>query len=82
MAEQAQHNFTIFVNNQPFVTAEHLLTGAQVKILAGVPADYELFQVEGNNTVAVGDSQEVHIHEKAHFRAIPAGTFGSRDTST
>jgi|GEM_PF-1681438 len=68
--------FTIFVNNNPFITYEHKLTGAQIKTLAGVPADYELFEVKGDQTVPVGNDQEVHIHEGMHFRAIPAGTFG------
>ena len=73
--DQAQ--FTIFVNNNSFATHEHELTGGSIKSLAGVPADYELFQVKGDQTVAVGNEQLVHIHSNDHFRAIPAGTFGS-----
>ena len=68
--------FTIFVNNQEVSTDAHELTGAQIKDLANIPANYELFKVEGNTSVAVGNDQVVHIHEKEHFRAIPAGTFG------
>jgi hypothetical protein len=74
--EKSKSKFTIFVNNQPFETEEHQLTGAQVKQLAGIPSDYELFQVRGDHTVPVGNEEIVHIHEKLHFRAIPAGTFG------
>ncbi len=76
MQTHTEPTFTIFVNNQPYTTSEHQLTGSQIKSLAGVPADYELFKVEGANTVPVGNQEEVHIHEKLHFRAIPAGTFG------
>lgn len=76
MAESKTHEFTIFVNNQPFKTAAHELTGAEIKALAGVPADYELFEVHGSQTSPVGDSQKVHIHNDLHFRAIPSGTFG------
>src|ERR1043166_7319137 len=72
----SQATFTIFVNNRPFETHAHELTGSQVKQLASVPADYELFEVRGEQTVPVGNEEEVHIHEKLHFRAIPAGTFG------
>jgi hypothetical protein len=83
MAEgKSKAKFTIFVNNQEFQTAEHQLTGLAVKQLAGVPADYELFQVRGDQTVPVGDEEVVHIHEKMHFRAIPAGTFGSYGVTT
>jgi Multiubiquitin len=79
MAQPPQHEFTIFVNNQPFKTPAHELTGAEIKALAGVPTNYELFEVNGNQTSPVSDSQKVHIHENQHFRAIPSGTFGQRD---
>jgi hypothetical protein len=82
MAEDSKkHELTIFVNNQPFKTDKHELAGAQIKALAGVPADYELFEVQGGKTVAIGDNQEVHIHDGLHFRAIPSGTFGQRDAT-
>lgn len=74
--EKERPQFTIFVNNVVFTTQEHELTGTQIKSLASVPADYELFQVKGDQTVPVGNEEIVHIHNKMHFRAIPAGTFG------
>ncbi len=77
-----QHpQFTILVNNVEFTTSEHQLTGAQIKSLAGVPADYELFEVRGDQTVPVGNDEVLHIHNNMHFRAIPAGTFGLNDTA-
>lgn len=82
MSDKPNAKFEILVNNQPFTTSEHRLSGSQIKALAGVPADYELFEVKGDKTVTVGDSQEAQIHQKLHFRAIPAGTFGSRDASS
>ena len=66
----------IFVNNNEIQTDERSLTGAAIKSLATVPADYELFEVRGNHTVPIGNEQLVHIHQSQHFRAIPAGTFG------
>jgi hypothetical protein len=78
MANPQHPTFTILVNNNAFTTHEHSLTGAAIKALAQVPADYELFEVKGDQTIPVGNDQEVHIHEKMHFRAIPAGTFGKR----
>jgi hypothetical protein len=74
--------FTIFVNNNAVTTHEHELTGAQIKSLGSAPADYELFQVKGDQTVPVGNEQLVHIHNNEHFRAIPAGTFGSHDPTS
>lgn len=82
MAETKEHEFTIFVNNQPFKTTARELSGADIKALAGVPADYELFQINGNETSPVADGQKVHIHENQHFRAIPSGTFGKRDVAS
>lgn len=73
--------FTIFVNNNPYQTSEHELTGAQIKVLAGVPNDYELFHVKGDETVPVGNDQSIKIHDNEHFRAIPAGTFGMYDAT-
>lgn len=74
--------FTVFVNNIAFTTHDHELTGAQIKALAAVPADYELFQVKGDQTVPIGNEEIVHIHNNMHFRAIPAGTFGHYDITT
>ena len=74
--------FTFFVNNQEFHTSEHVLTGSRIKELAAVPPDYELFQVRGSETVPVGNEEVVHMHEDLHFRAIPAGTFGSDGVTT
>jgi hypothetical protein len=74
--------FSIFVNNISFTTHDHELSGAQIKALANVPADYELFQVQGDHTVPIGNEQVVHLHNNDHFRAIPAGTFGCNDFTT
>jgi len=74
--------FNIFVNNKEFQTEAHELTGSQIKQLAGIPADYELFEVRGDQTVPVGNEQTVHIHDNLHFRAIPAGTFGNMNART
>ena len=61
--DKSNAQFTIFVNNQPFETDKHQLTGAQLKQLAAIPSDYELFQVRGDQTVPVGNEEEIHIHE-------------------
>jgi hypothetical protein len=70
---------TIFVNNKELTTIERELTGAQIKALAGVPGEYELFQVKGDQTVPIGNDEVVKVHNNEHFRAIPAGTFGHHD---
>jgi hypothetical protein len=77
MADDQAHAITLFVNNQRFKTTEQELAGAQIKSLAGIPSDYELFHVEGTNSLPVGDAQRVRLHSGEHFRAIPSGTFGN-----
>ncbi len=74
--------FTIFVNNKPLRTSEHSLTGNQLKQLAGVPSDNELFVEVGKETRAIGPDEVVHLHEGQRFRAIPPGTFGATVAST
>jgi len=69
--------FTIFVNNKEFQTSEHELSGSAIKALTGIPPEYELFEVKGDKTEPVGNDQVVHVHNNMHFRAIPAGTFGT-----
>ncbi len=82
MPNHAKPEFTFYVNNKPVQTTEHELTGTAIKTLAQVPADYELFEVKGDQSVPVGPDQVVHIHENEHFRAIPAGTFGQHAATT
>ena len=74
--------FEIFVNNQRLTTSATQLTGAQIKQLARVPDNYELFLVHGNDSQPVADSQSVEIKNGEHFRAIPPGTFGKYDVAS
>ena len=75
-ASPGHPTFTVIVNNVEYTTSAHTLTGLQIKELAGIPADYELFELKGSTTDPVSNTDEVHIHNKITFRAIPAGTFG------
>jgi hypothetical protein len=72
-----KHEFTIFVNNKRFKTTQTEMTGDQIKALAAVPLNYELFRLEGDKSIPVGPTEEVKIKDGEHFRAIPPGTFGS-----
>ena len=69
--------FEIFVNNKRFTTSSAQLTGDQIKQLASIPKDYELYLVHGNDSQPIGPTQNVDIKNGEHFRAIPPGTFGS-----
>jgi hypothetical protein len=67
---------TFTVNNQPFTTSSHELTGLEIKTLAGLPPDYELFAIKGAKSTPVANDDRVRLHKGEEFRAIPAGTFG------
>jgi hypothetical protein len=77
MDTKHEHEITIFINNKAFQTDKKEMTGLEIKALAGVPADYELFLEKGDQTVPVANNEVVHLHEKIRFRAIPAGSFGA-----
>ncbi len=68
--------FEIFVNGKRFTTTSSELTGDQIKNLASIPQNYELFLVHGNESEPIGPTQPVIIKNGEHFRAIPSGTFG------
>lgn len=68
--------FEVFVNDKLFKTSSSSLTGDQIKSLAGVAGNYELFLVHGNTSEPIGPSQSVEMKNGEHFRAIPPGTFG------
>jgi hypothetical protein len=82
MSQSKSKALKLFVNNEAFEVSESGMTGRELKQLAGVPGDYELFQVRGNETFPVGNEEELRVHEHCHFRAIPAATFGTHVTST
>lgn len=74
---EKDRRITVTVNGTPVVLADRTITGAQLKMKAGIPSDYELYIVHGNATKAVADADVLHLHDGSAFRAIPAGTFGS-----
>jgi len=77
MDHNERDKFKFFVNNNEFTTNEHELSGSAIKAIAGIPPDYELYEVKADNkTDTVGDTTKVKIHNGLHFRAIPPGTFG------
>ncbi len=69
-----------FVDGRKFETDQTALTGAQIKQMANVPANYQLFLEEEGETPdkAIADSEAVNVAEKTrHFFAVPPATFGA-----
>lgn len=68
-----------FVDGKKYETAQTALTGAEIKSIAGVAANYQLFlEEEGDEPdKAISDGEAVNLTERVkHFFAVPPATFG------
>jgi hypothetical protein len=77
--EKSPHPF--FVDAKRYETAKTALTGAEIKAIASVAPNYQLFlEEEGDRPdKGIGDGEAVSIHERVkHFFAVPPATFGVR----
>ena len=68
-----------FVDAKKYETAQGALTGAQIKAIASVPSNYQLFlEEEGDRPdKAISDGETINLTERVrHFFAVPPATFG------
>lgn len=78
-AEKSLHPF--FVDAKRYETAKTALTGAEIKAIAQVAPNYQLFlEEEGDKPDrGIGDGEAVDIAGRVkHFFAVPPATFGNR----
>jgi hypothetical protein len=66
----AAHEVEIEVNKRP-ARVPARTTGAAIKAAAGVPADDQLFRIEGDREIAVGDNETIEVHPGERFVATP-----------
>jgi hypothetical protein len=73
-----KHEFVIFVDAKRYVVDKSSMTGAEIKALAHIDAQYQLFLEEQGDRPdkAISDTEAVSIREDMHFYAIPAVTMG------
>jgi len=79
MAEdEKKHEFTIFIDAVKYVVNKTSMTGAEIKALAHIDAQYQLFLEEQGDRPdrAIADSEAVSIRQDMHFYAIPPATMG------
>lgn len=69
-AAKPPKNVEIVVNTKP-VSVPKRVTGAQIKAAAGVPADFDLFQVKGKKEVPVADGELLTVKKGDKFTASP-----------
>jgi hypothetical protein len=82
MPEEAKSLHPFFVDAKRYETAKTALTGAEIKAIANVAPNYQLFlEEEGDRPDrGIGDGEAVGITERVkHFFAVPPATFGSYD---
>ena len=60
----------IFVNKRPVSVPAHT-TGSEIKDKAGVPADDQLFRVDGDKEIEVGDGEPIEVRLGERFVATP-----------
>lgn len=80
-SQAAEHRpqYHFFVDGKRYPTDQTMLSGLQIKTIASVPADYQLFLEEEGDTPdrQISDGEGVHMdHKEKHFFAVPPATFG------
>jgi hypothetical protein len=60
----------IVVNNRP-VQVHRRTTGSAIKSAAGVPADYQLFEIRGHEEIEIGNDEIIEVHHGERFAATP-----------
>lgn len=80
-ADHKAKQYHFFVDAKKYETDQVLLSGADIKRIAGVTATYQLYlEEEGDNPDrAISDGENVTLTDKdKHFYAVPPATFGAQ----
>ena len=74
MNDSHPHHYTIHINKKAYTWNERLINGAQVKLLAGLPVDFQVVLIIPGHEVdpVIGDQEAVDLgsHPEAHFRVF------------
>jgi len=75
---EKKHEFTIFIDAAKYVVNKTSMTGADIKALAHIDAQYQLYQEEQGDRPdkPIPDTEAVPIRNDMHFYAIPPATMG------
>jgi Multiubiquitin len=66
----------ILINDKEYVVEAKTLSGAQIKALAGIPAEYQLFLEQPGEDRPIPDATSVKLHDGMKFYSLPPATFG------
>jgi hypothetical protein len=79
MPEAAKSLHPFYVDAKRYENAKTALTGAEIKAIANIASNYQLFlEEEGDRPdKGIGDGEAVGITERVkHFFGVPPATFG------
>ncbi|MHB8724022.1 MAG: multiubiquitin domain-containing protein [Casimicrobiaceae bacterium] len=79
MSDAEHISYHFYVDAKEYSTDKKSLTGLEIKSMANVPGNYQLFlETEGNHPDrAISDGESVALDRKEeHFFAVPPATFG------
>ena len=81
MNEPKQDKYIFYIDGKEITTEHSSLTGQEIKEMARISGEYQLFQEEegDNPDRAISDGGAVDLSEPTkHFYAVPPATFGRR----
>jgi hypothetical protein len=81
--EHKDSKITILINQKPYEVPKPVMTGLEIKQLAGGPLDYWLImvvkspdEVAGGDDKQIQDAENVELKSGMRFRIVNAATFG------
>jgi hypothetical protein len=79
-ADKKHKKVHIFINGVGFEVTQAKMTGAQLKALAAIPAENQIFEdAPGHHDdIQVLDDAPIHLKNNMKFYDVPVGNFGGR----
>jgi len=82
--DNKDHKITILINQKPYEAPKLVMTGLEIKQLAGGPLDYWLIMIvkspdeaAGGDDKQIQDGENVELKSGMRFRIVNAATFGA-----
>ncbi len=71
-------HINIFINSKKFVAPKQVMSGAEIKALGAIPAEYQLFLEEPGPKPDKGirDNEQVELKSGLHFFGVVPGNLG------
>jgi hypothetical protein len=76
VSREHKNQKTIYVDDRPYQVEPDHLSGIQIKNLAGIEANYQLFMERSGDDQAIADDFSVKIVDGSRFYSLPPATFG------